>query len=89
LHLSGSRVNVNQGRKLQTMQMIILPFIPIVALITQNVLSVRSVLKSQYDVEAIDLQVTVSAEIAKLISSLQWERSEVAFFIFLNGSTVR
>lgn len=76
-------------RKLQTVQMIVLPFIPIVALITQNIVGLKSVLEYQTDVQELNAQVSVAGDVAKLISHLQWERSELAFFIFLNGTTIR
>ncbi|ODM93786.1 Atrial natriuretic peptide receptor 1 [Orchesella cincta] len=81
--------NKDHQRKLQTVQMIILPFIPIVALITQNLLGLQLVLQYQDEVQELDEQVAVAGDVAKLISHLQWERSEVAYFIFLNGSTIR
>lgn len=69
--------------------MLVLPFIPIVALITQNILGLMSVLEYQTDVQELDLQVSIAGDVAKLISHLQWERSELAFYIFLNGTTAR
>lgn len=50
--VSGAR-----GRRIQMAQMIILPFIPIVALIIQNVLSLWTVLEYQKEVGDIDKQV--------------------------------
>ncbi|CAG7833043.1 unnamed protein product [Allacma fusca] len=47
----------NRGRKFQMIQMIVLPFIPIVALITQNIVSLYGVLEYQQDVADIDKQV--------------------------------
>jgi len=78
-----------KGRQIQTAPLLILPFIPIVALIIQNTISLCSVLQYQREVEDVDRQVTAAADVARIVSSLQWERSEVAFFIFLNGTTVR
>lgn len=69
--------------------MIVLPFIPIIALITQNIIGLMSVLEYQTDVQELDLQVSIAGDVAKLISHLQWERSELAFYIFLNGTTAR
>ncbi len=48
------------GRRVQMMQMIILPFIPILALIIQNVMSLISVLEYQNEVAGIDRQVSES-----------------------------
>ncbi|XP_035704900.1 uncharacterized protein LOC110846831 [Folsomia candida] len=71
------------------MWFMILPFIPIVALVFQNLANLRTVLNYQAEVQDVQKQVVVAGDIAKLISQLQWERSEVAFYIFLNGTTVR
>lgn len=73
----------------QAYLMILLPFIPIFALVLQNLFSLKSVLDYQTEVQDISRQVKIAGDVAKLISQLQWERSEVAFYIFLNGSTVR
>ena len=44
-----------RGKQLHLIQMLLLPFIPIMALITQNVVNMLTVLEHQYDVqESID-----------------------------------
>jgi hypothetical protein len=35
------------------------------------------------------LQVTIATDLGKLVTQIQLERSEVAFFIFTNGSKLR
>jgi hypothetical protein len=53
-------------------QMIVLPFIPILALITQNVLSLMSVLEYQSEVTNIDKQVRrrrISSYITEITAS--------------------
>lgn len=82
------KVNKGHNASIQ-MWFMILPFIPIVALVFQNLANLRTVLNYQAEVQDVQKQVVVAGDIAKLISQLQWERSEVAFYIFLNGTTVR
>ena len=44
-----------RGKQLHLIQMLLLPFIPIMALITQNVVNMLTVLEHQYDMqESID-----------------------------------
>ncbi|XP_035705961.1 uncharacterized protein LOC110846821 [Folsomia candida] len=80
-YCSGSN-NLSRGRKLQNIQMIILPFIPILALISQNVMSLISVLSYQNEVASIDRQVETTLTFGKLVTEIQKERSEVSFFVF-------
>lgn len=35
------------------------------------------------------LQVTIATDLGKVVTRMQLERSEVAFFIYTNGSTLR
>lgn len=35
------------------------------------------------------LQVTIATELGKFVTRMQLERSEVAFFVYTNGSTLR
>jgi hypothetical protein len=69
--------------------MIILPFIPILALIVQTSVSLKEVMMHRAEVSAIEDQVTMATDLGKLVTRLQVERSEVAFFVFTNGSTLR
>ncbi|XP_054287526.1 uncharacterized protein LOC129003258 [Macrosteles quadrilineatus] len=77
------------GRRFQELQMLILPFIPILALICQTIYYLQDVLVYHEEVSAVEMQVTIATELGKVVTSLQVERSEVAFFIFTNGSTLR
>jgi hypothetical protein len=54
-----SPTTLSRGRKLQMAQMIILPFIPILALIAQNILSLIYVLNYQTEVTSVDRQVYI------------------------------
>ncbi|XP_002074778.3 uncharacterized protein LOC6652499 [Drosophila willistoni] len=80
---------IKTGRRLQLMQMIILPFIPILALIVQTSVSLQEILEYRADVADIETQVTIATDLGKVVTRLQLERSEVAFYIFTNGSKQR
>ncbi|CAG9103082.1 unnamed protein product [Plutella xylostella] len=91
-------VEVNCGRRLKTWsrsrrcqlwRLLLLPFIPILALIVQTTLSLRSSVTNGREVSEVEEQVSRATELGKLVTRLQQERSEVAFFIFTNGSTLR
>ncbi|KAI9578053.1 hypothetical protein GQX74_013947 [Glossina fuscipes] len=80
---------IKTGRRLQLMQMIILPFIPILALIVQTSVTLQEILDYKAEVADIEAQVTIATDLGKVVTRLQLERSEVAFFIFANGSEER
>ncbi|XP_037028069.1 uncharacterized protein LOC119068546 [Bradysia coprophila] len=77
------------GSRIQLFQMIILPFIPILALIIQTSFMLNDILIYRMECTEIETQVSVATDLGKLVTRLQLERSEVAFFIFTNGSTLR
>ncbi|XP_049809324.1 adenylate cyclase type 5 [Schistocerca nitens] len=77
------------GRRLQLLQMLVLPFVPVLALIVQTSLSLRDTLVDRQEVGDIEAQVTIATDLGKLVTRIQQERSEVAFYIFTNGSTLR
>ncbi|XP_066996175.2 uncharacterized protein [Anabrus simplex] len=78
-----------RGRRLQLMQMLVLPFIPILALIVQTSMTLRDILVYRQEAMDVEAQVTIATDLGKVVTRLQLERSEVAFFIFTNGSTLR
>ncbi|XP_016941251.4 uncharacterized protein [Drosophila suzukii] len=80
---------IKTGRRLQLMQMIILPFIPILALIVQTSVTLQEILEYRSAVADIETQVTIATDLGKVVTRLQLERSEVAFYIFTNGSKQR
>ncbi|XP_071446194.1 uncharacterized protein [Hetaerina americana] len=69
--------------------MLALPFVPVAALIVQNALTLHSIVIYRREVSDVDKQVTFATDLGKLVTQMQQERSEVAFFIFTNGSTQR
>ncbi|XP_039296946.1 uncharacterized protein LOC111060588 [Nilaparvata lugens] len=86
-HLNQERTK--KGRRLQLLQMLVLPFLPILALILQTTLQLRSSLKYKEEIIDIEAQVTGATSLGKVVTMLQLERSEVAFSVFTNGSTLR
>ncbi|XP_046389564.1 uncharacterized protein LOC124158484 [Ischnura elegans] len=80
---------LKRGRRLQLLQMLALPFVPVAALIVQNALTLHGIVIDRREVSDVDKQVTFATDLGKLVTQMQQERSEVAFFIFTNGSTQR
>ncbi|XP_069680500.1 uncharacterized protein [Periplaneta americana] len=78
-----------RGRRLQLLQMLVLPFIPILALIVQTAITLHDILIYRQEVSDIEAQVAIATDLGKLVTQMQLERSEVAFYIFTNGSTLR
>ncbi|KAK9496337.1 hypothetical protein O3M35_013355 [Rhynocoris fuscipes] len=76
-------------RKCYLLQMLVLPFIPIVAVILQTALSLRHILHYRISVAEVEMQVTIATELGKVVTQMQLERSEVAFYIFTNGHFFR
>ena len=68
------------------LHMLLLPFLPIVALIVQNSINLIDMLEYRRDSAAIGLKVDRTTALEKFITDLQRERAEVAFYIFTNGS---
>ncbi|XP_069992017.1 uncharacterized protein [Penaeus vannamei] len=69
--------------------MIILPFIPIAALILQNCWFMARVSSHQAEMQWLGKQVDGTVELGQLLSALQTERAEVAYYVFSNGSKLR
>ncbi|XP_067633351.1 uncharacterized protein [Eurosta solidaginis] len=80
---------IKTGRRIQLMQMIILPFIPILALIVQTSVILQEILEYRAEVADIETQVTIATDLGKVVTRLQLERSEVSFYIFTNGNRER
>ncbi|XP_058462598.1 uncharacterized protein LOC131437324 isoform X2 [Malaya genurostris] len=78
-----------RGRQIQLMQMIILPFIPILALIVQTSYEMIDIVSYRMEATEIEGQVTMATGLGKVVTRLQQERSDVAFFIYTNGSMLR
>ncbi|KAJ1527816.1 hypothetical protein ONE63_007762 [Megalurothrips usitatus] len=78
-----------KGRRLQLLHMLALPFIPILALIVQTAVALNGILVDRQEVAEVEWQVTIATDLGKVVTAMQYERSEVAFYIFANGSTER
>ncbi|XP_025158070.1 uncharacterized protein LOC105182028 isoform X1 [Harpegnathos saltator] len=78
-----------RGRRIQLLQMLVLPFIPILALIVQTANTLHDILIYRQEVSDIESQVTIATDLGKMVTRMQLERSEVAFFIYTNGNTLR
>ncbi|XP_971539.2 uncharacterized protein LOC660192 isoform X2 [Tribolium castaneum] len=78
-----------KGRKLHLLQMLVLPFIPIMALIVQTAVILNNIMVYRQEVMDIENQVTIAEELGKVVTRMQLERSEVAFHVYTNGSNLR
>ncbi|KAG5886729.1 hypothetical protein JTB14_027151 [Gonioctena quinquepunctata] len=78
-----------RGRKLHLLQMLILPFIPILALIIQTSILLKNIMTERGEVMEIESQVTFATKLGQVVSRMQLERSEVAFNVFTSGSSRR
>lgn len=78
-----------RGQRIQLLQMLVLPFIPILALIVQTANTLHDILIYRQEVSDIETQVTIATDLGKVVTRMQQERSEVAFYIYTNGSTLR
>ncbi|CRK95793.1 CLUMA_CG009250, isoform A [Clunio marinus] len=69
--------------------MITLPFIPILALLIQTSFSLYDILQYRSEVNDIETQVVTATDLGKMVTHLQLERGEVAFYIYTNGSMLK
>jgi len=74
------------GQRLYMVHMLLLPFLPITALIIQNSTTLNELLQYQTEVQRIGEKVETATFLERFITNMQRERSEVAFHIFTNGT---
>ncbi|KAJ8923092.1 hypothetical protein NQ315_001644 [Exocentrus adspersus] len=74
-----------KGRKFHLIKMLVLPFIPICALIVQTSFNLNSIMRDRNEVLEVENQVTIATELGKVVTRMQLERSEVAFYVYTNG----
>ena len=74
------------GQKFFILHMLVLPLIPITALVIQNGVTMNTLMGYSSRVSTIRKQVRGAMEIAVFIQNIQEERAEVALFIFTNQS---
>ncbi|MPC26280.1 Atrial natriuretic peptide receptor 2 [Portunus trituberculatus] len=68
-------------------RMLVLPFIPIVALIIQNAIAMSSAIRNQGTVTNVALQVQDAVQVGELLRAMQLERTEVGYYILSNASS--
>ena len=73
------------GQRLYMAHMLLLPFLPISALIIQNAITLKDLLHYQREVQQSGEKVDGATHLEKFITNMQRERSEVAFYIFTYG----
>ncbi|XP_040569888.1 uncharacterized protein [Lepeophtheirus salmonis] len=73
------------GQRLYMIHMLLLPFLPIAALIIQNAITLSDLLQYQKEVQNSGVKVDGATHLEKFITNMQRERSEVAFYIFTYG----
>ncbi|XP_063869797.1 uncharacterized protein LOC135105527 [Scylla paramamosain] len=78
-----------RGKQIHLLQILLLPFIPILALIIQNSINMVTVLEYQYDMQETIDQVQISTGLGNVTEALQSERAEIAFYLFTNDSVIR
>ena len=81
--ICGITPTTKRGQNIYMACMLVIPLIPISALITQNVILLNDVIIRKTDLLASDASVEHSDEAARLVSSIQQERSEALFSLFL------
>ena len=74
------------GQKFFILHMLVLPLIPITALVIQNGVTMNTLMGYSSRVSTIRRQVRGAMEIALFIQNIQEERAEVALYIFTNQS---
>ena len=72
-----------RGQTIYMAFMLMIPLMPIFALITQNVIQLNDVIIHRDDLTAIEKSVEGSDEAAQLVSNLQQERSDSIFSSFV------
>ena len=77
------------GQKFFILHMLVLPLIPITALVIQNSVTMNTLLGYQSRVSTIRRQVRGAMEIALFIQNIQEERAEVALYIFTNQTNTQ
>ena len=85
-NMCGITPTTKRGQNIYMACMLVIPLIPIFALITQNVILLNDVIIRKTDLIASDGSVEQSNEVSRLVSSLQQERSETLFSLFVTNN---
>lgn len=73
------------GQRLYMIHMLLLPFLPISALIIQNAIALVDLLRYQTEIQTSGEKVDGATHLETFITNMQRERAEVAFYIFTYG----
>ena len=84
--ICGITPTTKRGQNIYMAFMLVIPLIPIIALITQNVILLNDVIIRQSDLVDSDASVERSDEASKLVLGLQKERSETLFSLFVKNN---
>merc|ERR1711892_6659 len=84
--MCGLTPTTKRGQNIYMACMLLIPLIPIFALITQNVILLNDVIIRKTDLIDTDSSVERSDEAARLVSTLQQERSETLFSLFVTNN---
>ncbi|KAK7086575.1 hypothetical protein SK128_017444 [Halocaridina rubra] len=76
-----------KGKALHLTQMLVLPFIPIIALIIQNGIVMNEAFDYKDEIVTLANQVQDTVDIGQVLRALQLERAEVAYFVLSNASS--
>jgi hypothetical protein len=68
---------LKRGRRLQLLQMLALPFVPILALIVQNAFTLRSIMVNRHEVTEIDRQVSF-----QFTTHMTMDRLQIVLLVF-------
>ncbi|XP_034243118.1 uncharacterized protein LOC117646347 [Thrips palmi] len=74
------------GKRLYLMQMLILPLIPIAAVIAQNSVMLYDMRQILTNAEHLGTQIALTAGVSRLLVAFQRERGEMANYIFSRGN---
>ena len=84
--MCGITPTTKKGQLIYMFIMLLIPLLPILALITQNIISVNSITVRKNDLMSSDGSILKSDETAKLISGLPQERSATLMQIYLSNN---
>ena len=82
--IKDSCLNNKKSRKFHLLQMIILSFIPILALIIQTSYILFTLFVYRYQMLVLESEVEFATNVSKIVSRIQIERTKVAFYMFTN-----
>ena len=75
-----------RGKNMQMGQMILIPMIPIIILVIQQILALSNDLRLEMELARVEKKITVSQHLGNFIHALQIERVDASLYLTLNGS---